>query len=387
MSGAEKVRLSDHLDFSNGSTSPLRGHNGRFPVYGANGVIGYATEHNARGPLIIVGRVGSYCGSLRYCSSDAWVTDNALVCRAKNPEESRYWYYALQTCGLNRYRSGSGQPLLTHSAIRNASTWAVAASERRSVGEILGALDDKIAANNRVIEAAERLMLAVVERVADRTPLSSFARRSTVYLPPREFDDTVAHFSFPAFDGGAQPKLVEGSSIKSNKLVLSEPCVLFPKLNPRIPRVWNVTSLPSEMALASTEFVVLRPVGVDASAVWSAVRQPDVLAVLQQRVAGMTGSRQRIQPDDLLGVPVRDIRRLATGPAQALASLGALCQSRRTESARMARFRDALLPDLTSGRLRLKGVTAMAVSAGYRSSTHQRVPFYHELEYQESTGS
>lgn len=353
MSGGGLVRLGDHLDFSNGSTSPVRDPDGRYPVYGANGVIGYAAEHNSRGPLIVIGRVGSFCGSVRYCDSDVWVTDNALVCRAKTPGESRYWYYALQACGLNRYRGGSGQPLLTQSVLQDVMIPAVAASKRRRVGEILGALDDKIAANNRVIDAVEKLMLAIVERVTDRTPLSSLASRSTVSLEPREFRDTVAHFSFAAFDDGAQPRLVDGSCIKSSKYVLCQPCVLFPKLNPRVPRVWNVPRLPPEMALASTEFVVLLPTGVDASSVWSAVRQPDVLATLQPRVAGMTGSRQRIQPEQLLDVPVRDVRRLAAGPAQTLTGLGVVCQSRRTESARAAGARDALLPNLTSGKLPL----------------------------------
>ena len=84
-----QVRLGDHLDFSNGRGSRPREANGRFPVYGANGAIGYARERNAVGPLIVVGRVGSYCGSLHYCDSDVWVTENALVCRAKNPGEIR----------------------------------------------------------------------------------------------------------------------------------------------------------------------------------------------------------------------------------------------------------------------------------------------------------
>jgi hypothetical protein len=366
MIGAAKARLGDHLDFSYGSTSPPRDPDGCYPVYGANGITGYTSKYNACGPLIVIGRVGSYCGSLRYCSRDAWVTDNALVCRAKNSEETRYWYYALQTCGLNRHRAGSGQPLLNQSILRNVSVCTVAKSERHSVGEVLGALDDKIAANNRVIEVTEKLMLAIVEQVTDYTALSSLAGRSTASLDPRKFDGTVAYFSFPAFDSGAQPRLVDSGIIKSAKYVLSDPCVLFSKLNPRIPRVWNVTSLPAQMALASTEFVVLRPIGVDTSAVWSAVRQPDVLARLQPTVAGMTGSRQRIKPDELLEVTVRDVRRLAVGSAQSLASLGALCQARRVESAQLSAFRETLLPPLMSGNVRIKDVGTLGTAAALR---------------------
>lgn len=232
-------------------------------------------------------------------------------------------------CGTFRYRP-SPRPTALESAI-------------------LGAFDDKIAANDRVIEAAEALMLAIVGRLSAYVPLSSLASRSTACLDAQHFDSTVAHYSFAAFDGGAQPSRVGGRTIRSAKLVVSQPCVLFPKLNPRIPRIWNITSLPSEMALASTEFVVLRPVGVDTSALWAALRQPDVLAELRQLVGGMTGSRQRIQPTQLLRVWVRDVRRLTPGHAAAIANLGALCNERRIESARLASCRDALLPLLMSG--------------------------------------
>jgi hypothetical protein len=357
-----KANLGDHLDFSNGSGSPVRTSDGDIPVYGANGPIGYATQPNARGPLIVIGRVGSYCGSVRYCDSDVWVTDNAFVCRAKNPRETRYWYYALQTCGLNDHRAGSGQPLLTRAILRDVSVVSVAARERQAIAELLGAVDDKIAANQRVIDAAENLMVGTVEPIAEYVPLATLASRCTTALEPDEFADVVAHFSLPAFDGGAQPQFVAAGSVKSAKFVLSGPCVLFAKLNPRIPRIWNVVQVPDEMALASTEFVVLRPDGIDTSALWSAVRQRDVSDTLRQHVAGTSGSHQRIQPGDLLDVRVRDARRLSTAAAETITNLGALCHARRAESASLARWRDAVLPLLISGRVRVIDTLGQAIS-------------------------
>ncbi|MGO9927776.1 MAG: restriction endonuclease subunit S [Mycobacterium sp.] len=354
-----KAKLGDHLDFSNGTTPPAREPNGRVPVYGSNGAIGFADQHNSSGPLIVLGRVGSYCGSVRYCDSDVWVTDNALVCRAKNPEEMRYWYYALRSCGLNEHRAGSGQPLLNQRILRDVSVWTVAASQRGRISQLLGALDDKIAANERVVETAESLMTAIVESVSDHAPLSSLAGRSTAFLGPGEFDDAVAHFSLPAFDDGAKPRLVAAEFVKSGKFLLSEPCVLFAKLNPRIPRIWNVVSLPSQMALASTEFVVLKPIDVDTSALWSALRQRDVLERLQQRAAGTSGSHQRIQPRDLLDVRVRDVRRLTPAASRTITGLGALCHARRAECMRLAAFRDAMLPLLMSGKVRVSDAEAI----------------------------
>lgn len=356
---AEHVKLGDHLDFAHGRALPTRLSDGGFPVCGANGIIGYADQPNARGPLIVIGRVGSYCGSVHYHDGDVWVTDNALACRAKRPEETRYWYYALRGCGLNRYRAGSGQPLLSQTILRDVSTRAAAAPDRSRIGEVLGASDDKIAANKRVIEAAEALMLAIVHNISDRVPLSTLARKSTASRNPQEFDGSVAYYSFPAFDDGAQPTVVNSRTIKSVKFVLTRPCVLFSKLNPRIPRIWNVISLPVEMALTSTEFVVLHPVGVDTSALWSALRQSDVGARLRRRVAGVTGSRQRIQPAELLHEQVRDVRRLTAAQATAISGLGALCHVRRVESAQLAAGRDALLPLLVCGDVNVTDAARM----------------------------
>ncbi len=346
------MRLGDHLDFSNGTIPPAREAGGRFLVYGSNGAIGSAARRNASGPLIVLGRVGSYCGSVHYCDSDAWVTDNAVVCHAKDPAENRFWYYALQTCRLNEHRAGSGQPLLNQRILRDIAIPAVAAHERDGIAAVLGALDDKIAANARVVDAAEGLMLATVESVADYyVPLSTLAKRSTTFVEPGEFDDVVAHFSFPAFDEGAWPQSVDARSVRSGKFVLPAPCVLFSKLNPRIPRVWNVVAPPAEMALASAEFVVLTPVGVDTSALWSALG--GVSETLQRLAAGTSGSRQRIRTRDLLDVRVRDVRRLSADAARTISTLGGLCHARRAESARLSGLRDALLPLLMSGAVRV----------------------------------
>jgi hypothetical protein len=348
-----KTTLGEYLDFRGGSSVPRPASSGSFPVYGANGAIGYTAEHNASGPLIVLGRVGSYCGSLRYSDADIWVTENAMVCRAKDPQETRYWYYALQTCRLDDHRSGSGQPLLNQRILQDVSVLPVAAHERQPIAELLGALDDKIAANERVLETAESLMVATAGSVPDRVPLRRLASRSTAFVNVGEFDDVLAHFSLAAFDDGATPRVVNAESVKSGKYLLSEPCVLFAKLNPRIPRIWNVVSLPAEMALASSEFVALRPIGVDSSALWSAIRQPEVVGRLQRRAVGTAGSRQRIQPGDLLDVPVRDVRRLSPAGVQRITSLGALCHARRGENVQLSAFRDTLLPLLMSGKVRI----------------------------------
>jgi hypothetical protein len=60
------ITLADVLSFSNGRASPERADGLPHPVYGSNGVIGFADEVNADPNTIVIGRVGSYCGSLYF---------------------------------------------------------------------------------------------------------------------------------------------------------------------------------------------------------------------------------------------------------------------------------------------------------------------------------
>ena len=48
------------------------------PVYGGNGIIGYSEKYNSSEEIILIGRVGEYCGVTRYINEICWITDNAL---------------------------------------------------------------------------------------------------------------------------------------------------------------------------------------------------------------------------------------------------------------------------------------------------------------------
>jgi type I restriction enzyme, S subunit len=69
----ESTTLGRLLSFSNGRSSPSRAKGLPYPVYGSNGVIGFAAETNATAETIVIGRVGSYCGSLYFSKDACWV--------------------------------------------------------------------------------------------------------------------------------------------------------------------------------------------------------------------------------------------------------------------------------------------------------------------------
>ena len=106
--GWNETTLGGLLSFSNGKSSPERSDRLPHPVYGSNGVIGFSDETNAEPNTIVVGRVGSYCGSLHYSERICWVTDNAIRANAINGNDARFLYYLLQILRLNNWRAGSG---------------------------------------------------------------------------------------------------------------------------------------------------------------------------------------------------------------------------------------------------------------------------------------
>lgn len=50
-----------------------------FPIYGGNGINGWATEPLYEQPVLVFGRVGQQCGNTFITEGPAWVTDNAIV--------------------------------------------------------------------------------------------------------------------------------------------------------------------------------------------------------------------------------------------------------------------------------------------------------------------
>lgn len=276
------------------------------------------------------------------------------VCGPELSPEYLKYILLLEQESVRRFAHGSVHQTMYYPEAKALHALLPTRRVQDAIIAVLGALDDKTAANSRLVLSAERLMAALASSAASLAPLTELALQAKSQLRPESFDAWVAHFSLPAFDVDQRPERVPGGTIKSNKFVLESPCVLVSKLNPRFPRMWNVPALPDQMPLASTEFVVLRPLGIDVSELWSVLAQPAVATTLQGKVAGTSGSHQRVKPADVLGLQVRDPRSLSDTARGALVRLGLVAHARREESVTLAETRDALLPGLMSGKIRVK---------------------------------
>ncbi|MCL6646360.1 MAG: restriction endonuclease subunit S, partial [Dehalococcoidia bacterium] len=164
------------------------------------------------------------------------------------------------------------------------------------------------------------------------------------------------HFSIPAFDEGQCPKLERGDEIKSQKSRVPPGVVLLSKLNPDIERVWLVDVKRDDRAVCSTEFLVLRPrPPYGRSYLYCAARSHFFRQQIEALVTGTSKSHQRAQAGAILGLAaIKPPDALATAFEQAAAPLLDRTLECRRESRTLAALRDALLPKLISGELRVK---------------------------------
>lgn len=118
-----------------------------FKVYGGNGWTGLRyPKYNATNSSIVVGRVGALCGNIHLLKEKAWITDNALVLRPSENNDSSFLYYLLQHHNLNKLRTGNAQPLITGANLLAFEIQIpIHIAEQRAIARLLTDMDGELA--------------------------------------------------------------------------------------------------------------------------------------------------------------------------------------------------------------------------------------------------
>jgi type I restriction enzyme, S subunit len=241
-------------------------------------------------------------------------------------------------------------------------------AEQRAIAGVLAALDDKIELNRRMNETLEALAQTLfnkrfVDAAATKLPkgwrkgeVSEIAAISREGVNPGEFpEEAFDHYSIPAFDEGRSPKPETGDTIKSNKFIVPAGCVMVSKLNPRIPRIWMPDLSRENRAVCSTEFLVTIPKnGASREFLYCVFKEESFISTFATMVTGTSGSHQRVKPESLLAMdiiipPAAVMDKFTDTVAPMLQRINHNIAESRT----LAELRDALLPKLLSGELRV----------------------------------
>lgn len=366
-----EVSLNEVADFRNGKAiSPDKYKpSGRFPVFGSNGQIARSDEVLNSQPVIVIGRVGAYCGCVHYISEASWVTDNAIIASPKDENDVRYLFYLLSSLELQRTAIGSAQPLMTQGGLKAVRTNVPLPTEQRAIASVLGALDDKIELNRRMNETLEALAQSLfkswfvdatqsalpkgwrevpfsdtVEILGGGTPKTSVAEYWGGEIP--WFSIVDAPQSSDVFVIDTEKKITQAGVDNSSTQVLPIGTTIISARG----TVGKVALVGVPMAMNQSCYGLRGKAGKNGFHTYFATCA--LVSILQQQAHGSVFDT--ITRDTLSGVQV------AAPPAEIVEQfeekVEPLMQRIRNnllESRTLAALRDALLPKLLSGELRV----------------------------------
>ena len=89
-----------------------------YPVYGANGQIGFYSEYNHEEPTILIACRGATCGSINVSVEKAYINGNAMCLdEVAESVNLKYLEYALRTRDFSDVITGSAQPQITATSL------------------------------------------------------------------------------------------------------------------------------------------------------------------------------------------------------------------------------------------------------------------------------
>lgn len=375
---------------------------GPYPYYGASGVVDYVAEYLFEGLHLLIAEDGENLRTRQtpvafLAKGRFWVNNHAHIVTGNDRADTRYLCYALAVTDISGYLTGSAMPKLSQRAMNAIEVPLPPMEVQQQVVAVLGSLDDKIEHNRRTSEALERLARGIFKAwFVDFEPVKAKAAGASSYpgMPPDAFaslptrfvdselgpvpegwevgtigtlaslikdqlhpqqyaDEMFEHHSIPAYDSGQSPAHESGATIKSQKFVVPEGCILLSKLNPRIPRIW-LPSRGMHRQIASTEFLVMAPrTNWGRYYLFCLFSQPEFRESLAQGASGTSNSHQRVRPADVLAKPCIVPATLAERFGDLVAPMFKLSSAAAAESRKLAELRDYFLPRLLSGRVRV----------------------------------
>ena len=132
-----------------------------YPVYGANGVIGYYNEYNHEEPVVAITCRGATCGSINVTVPKSYVTGNAMCLDdVREDIERDYLYYFLVHYNGKRIISGSAQPQITRQNLEKVEICIYPRKKQIEIVNLLKRVESIIESRREEISALDNLIKA-----------------------------------------------------------------------------------------------------------------------------------------------------------------------------------------------------------------------------------
>ncbi len=132
-----------------------------YPVYGANGVIGFFARYTHEQETLLVTCRGATCGSLNICKPFSYVNGNAMALDNLDTNVNiKFLYYFLLFRGFIDVISGSAQPQIIRSTIEKIEIPLPPLDEQKKIADELDKISHLIAKRKSQLEKLDLLVKA-----------------------------------------------------------------------------------------------------------------------------------------------------------------------------------------------------------------------------------
>ncbi|MCI6014660.1 MAG: restriction endonuclease subunit S [Coprobacillus sp.] len=129
-----------------------------FPVYGANGIVGYYSKYNHVSETILLGCRGT-CGSVHISRPYSYINGNALCLdNLSNCYNMYYVYYFLKSLDYSKIISGTGIPQITQICLKNVTIPRFPLEKQIKISNELINIDELIKKNKLLLVKLDNIV-------------------------------------------------------------------------------------------------------------------------------------------------------------------------------------------------------------------------------------
>ena len=151
-SNKTNVRLSECVECSSSTLqeSDVCEH-GAYPVYGANGIVGYLDNYNTEGEAVYIIKDGSGVGIVSYVTGKCSATGTLNTLQAKEGYSLQYLYYLLKVFNFEPYKTGMAIPHIYFKDYGKAKFFCPSYTEQLQYAQSLSAIDSKLLVEKNIL--------------------------------------------------------------------------------------------------------------------------------------------------------------------------------------------------------------------------------------------
>ena len=123
---------------------------GPYPVYGANGIVGFLDSYNTPDEAIYIVKDGSGVGSVAYVKGKCSATGTLNILTAKQDYSLQFLYYMLKVFNFEPYKTGMAIPHIYFKDYSKAKIFCSSYSKQLRYAKILEAIDAKLLIEQKV---------------------------------------------------------------------------------------------------------------------------------------------------------------------------------------------------------------------------------------------